>query len=175
MNLHNLRQNQWHEKMLTIFEELQSHMAFVDQDMLNIYSYLYPNELEFLPCSANFRADFCLNSTCLNDDLGLIMHGSRAAFHDKWQFGGSFFTSYLPKMMHWFLFKNLRLVEYAFAIQPVMDKQQLFQAVYKAFGNHELGIQAMDDLRNDLKSRLEQVPETDLCYYLKDLILKCIQ
>ena len=78
-------------------------------------------------------------------------------------------------MMHWFLFKNLRLVEYAFAIQPVMDKQQLFQAVYKAFGNHELGIQTMDDLRNDLKSRLEQVPETDLCYYLKDLILKCIQ
>ena len=175
MNLHNLRQNQWHEKMLTIFEELQSHMAFCDQDMLNIYSFLYPTELEMLPCSANFRADFCLNSTCLTDDLGLIMHGSRAAFHDKWQFGGSFFTSYLPKMMHWFLFKNLRLVEYAFVIQPVMEKQQLFQAVYNAFDNYEFGIQTLNDLKNDLKSRLDQVPETDLCYYLKGLILKCIQ
>ena len=85
---------------------------------MNIYSYLFPGELEWLPCTANYRADFCLSEeTCNLDKKGLILHGSRAAFHDNWQFGGSFFTSYLPKMMHWFLFKNLRLVEYAFVIR----------------------------------------------------------
>ena len=32
-----------------------------------------------LPYSANFRPDFCLNRTCLLDDLGLMMNGSRAS------------------------------------------------------------------------------------------------
>ena len=85
---------------------------------LNIYSFLYPEELEWLHPSANYRADFCLSDeSCVLNSNGLILHGSRAAFHEKWQFGGSFLTSYLPKMMHWFIFKNLRLVEYAFVIR----------------------------------------------------------
>ena len=175
MNLENLRKQNWNEKMLTIFEEFQNHMAFCDQDMLNIYSYLYPQELEMLPCSMNFRADFCLNSTCLMDDSGLIMHGSRAAFHDKWQFGGSFFTSYLPKMLNWFIFKNLRLVEYAFVIRPVMEKQQVFQAVYKTFDNFEFGIQTLSDLKSNLKNRLSEIPESDLCFDLKDFLVNSIK
>jgi hypothetical protein len=93
---------------------------FFRQDLVNIYSYLYPEELELLPCTANFRPDFCLSElACDSEKLesGLILHGNRASFHDDWQFGGSFFTSYLPKMMSWFIFKNLRLVEYAFVIR----------------------------------------------------------
>ena len=61
MNLDKMRHENWHSKMLTIFEELQSYMAFCDQDLMNLYSYFYPSELETLPCSANFRPDFCLS------------------------------------------------------------------------------------------------------------------
>merc|ERR1711971_397651 len=61
------------------------------QDLINIYSFLYPEELEWLPCSANYRADFCLSDkSCVLNSNGLILHGSRAAFHEQWQFGGSF-------------------------------------------------------------------------------------
>lgn len=117
MNLENMRHQNWNEKLLTIFEEYQTHMAFCDQDVMNIYSYLYPEELEWLPCSANFRADFCLSKEACKETNGLILHGSRAAFHDNWQFGGSFITNYLPKLMYWYLFKNLRLVEYSFVVR----------------------------------------------------------
>ena len=65
-----------------------------------------------------YRADFCLSAeACKLEQNGLILHGSRAAFHENWQFGGSFFKNYLPKMMHWFFFKNCRLLEYAFVIR----------------------------------------------------------
>ena len=46
--------------------------------MMNIYSYLYPQELEWLPCSANFRPDFCLSTeACKIESNGLILHGNR--------------------------------------------------------------------------------------------------
>ena len=46
MNLENMRNQNWNDKMLTMFEELQSFMAFCDQDIVNVYSYYYPTELE---------------------------------------------------------------------------------------------------------------------------------
>ena len=55
MNLDNMRNQNWNDKLLTIFEELQYSMAFCDQDIVNVYSYYYPTELEMLPCSANYR------------------------------------------------------------------------------------------------------------------------
>ena len=98
--------------------KMSSSIIIYFQDVMNIYSFLYPEELLWLPCSANYRADFCLSDkSCVLNSNGLILHGSRAAFHENWQFGGSFFTNYLPKVLHWFIFKNLRLVEYAFVIR----------------------------------------------------------
>ena len=98
MNLENMRNQNWNDKMLTIFEELKSSMAFCDQDIINVYSYYYPTELEMLPCSANYRPDFCLSSqsnSCSIDSI-LILHGNRAAFHkNSWQFGESSMISWL--------------------------------------------------------------------------------
>ena len=45
MNLDKMRHENWHSKMLTIFEELQSYMAFCDQDLMNLYSYFQTGEV----------------------------------------------------------------------------------------------------------------------------------
>lgn len=175
MNLDRMRYENWHEKIMIMFSELKSYMAFCDQDMVNLYSYYYPNELYELPCSANFRPDFCLTQdSCQVDKEILILHGNRAAFHDNWQFGGSFFTSYLPKMMSWFLFKNLRLVEYAFAINKVMSKQEIFQNVYQSINNFEVKYDDLSALKYDLIKRFEAVSSSDLCYHIHQDILNLI-
>jgi len=175
MNLEYMRNQNWNDKMLIIFEEMQSHMAFCDQDVMNIYSFLYPEELLWLPCSANYRADFCLSDkSCVLNSNGLILHGSRAAFHENWQFGGSFFTNYLPKVLHWFIFKNLRLVEYAFVISKVMEKQAVIQATYQTFYNHNIETDTFQDLRTNLKKKFDNIDPKDLCYNLKDYLLHYI-
>ena len=116
VNLENLRNRHWNTKMLTIYEETQSYSGFVDQDILNVYSYLYPEELQVLPCSANFRADLCLSpEACQMNSTGLMLHGSRACFHDKWQFGGM--GNYVLKLMDWIILRNVRFVEYGHAIR----------------------------------------------------------
>ena len=168
MNLENMRNENWNDKILIMFEELQSSMAFCDQDIVNIYSYYYPSELEMLPCSANYRPDFCLSGLfpCSIDSI-LMLHGARAAFHENWQFGGSFLTSYLPKMMNWFLFKNLRLVDYAFAIRNVnFTKQKIFQIVYQTFNEFEVDIieNNLQNLKQVLKQKLDIVTSADICY-----------
>merc|ERR1711971_299768 len=145
------------------------------QDLINIYSFLYPEELEWLPCSANYRADFCLSDkSCVLNSNGLILHGSRAAFHEQWQFGGSFFTNYLPNFIHWIIFKNLRLVEYAFVISKAMEKQAVIQAIYQTFQNHNCEFDTLQDLRNNLEKKFETVDSKDLCYNLRNYILECI-
>ena len=104
-----------------------------------------------------------------------MLHGNRAAFHDNWQFGGSFFTSYLPRMLNWFLFKNLRLVEYAFVINKVTRKQEIFQHIYISLNEFKVGYEDLKELKYDLTKRFEAVTSTDLCYYMKDDILNKIQ
>ena len=177
MNLENMRNENWNDKILIMFEELQSSMAFCDQDIVNIYSYYYPSELEMLPCSANYRPDFCLSGLFpCSIDSTLMLHGARAAFHENWQFGGSFLTSYLPKMMNWFLFKNLRLVDYAFAIRNVnFTKQNFFQIVYQTFNEFEVDIENnLQNLKQVLKQKLDSVTSTDICYPIIDNITNII-
>lgn len=56
-----------------------------------------------------------------------------------------------------------------------MDKQETFQAVYKAFRDHELGHSDLNDLKKDLTQKLQAVNEYDLCHAkLKNYIIQCI-
>ena len=68
MNLANLRQENWHPKMLIIHEELEPYFLWKDQDLINVYLHFYPSELLFLPYAANFRPDFCQSSTSKDID-----------------------------------------------------------------------------------------------------------
>ena len=122
MNLEAMRSRKWNDRMLIIFEAIQPHTAFCDQDLLNVYSSLYLDELDWIPCSANYRSDFCLSNLGCQDDLetGMILHGNRAVFHGKLHLGGtlkSFFTSYVPKVLTWFFYRNIRLIEYSLIIR----------------------------------------------------------
>ena len=93
---------------------LSNALYHLFQDIANIYSSIYPEELEWLPCSANYRTDLCLSTeyTCNVNSSGLILHGSRGAFHEKTLNKGSFFGHHLPKVMRWYFLKNLRLMEH---------------------------------------------------------------
>ncbi len=192
MQLERMRAKNWHSKMVAIYEEMKTHMAFCDQvdifqvhqlfnevidmlyfqDLLNIYSYVYKQDLHYLPVSANVRPDFCLADEAMTLSNGLIMHGSRGCFHDDWQFGGSFLTNYLPNMLSWMLFKNIRLIEYAFKIRPVMEKQEVYQETYRAFRDFDMQSSSRETLKNDLEHKFELIDSSDLCHKLKSSILK---
>ena len=55
-----------------------------------------------------------------------------------------------------------------------MEKQAVFQAIYQAFDKHDYGIDTLQDLKNDLKTRFETIDSNDLCHKIKDNILQCI-
>ena len=56
-----------------------------------------------------------------------------------------------------------------------MEKQEVLQAVYNAFNEHDFGSKAPKDLLSDLQKKFEDIPMSDLCYRLQPFILKCIQ
>lgn len=178
MDLARMRAQNWQEAVFAIYESLNRHMAFCDQEVLNVLFYYYPKMLYILPCTTNFRPDFCLSDlaeSCpeLSDASGLVLHGSRGAFHDHWQFGGSFFTSYLPKMMSWFLIKNIYLAEYAVKIRDVMGRQATFQEIYNSFREHDMLLDSISTLKNHLGTHLkDSVPHSDLCYDLSEIVVK---
>ena len=55
-----------------------------------------------------------------------------------------------------------------------MNKQEVFQAVYQTFQNHDFEASTYDDLRNNLKKMFDAVDPNDLCYNLLDQILQVI-
>ena len=55
-----------------------------------------------------------------------------------------------------------------------MNKQEVFQAVYQTFQNHDFEASTYDDLRNSLKKKLDAVNPRDLCYNLVHQILQGI-
>ena len=55
-----------------------------------------------------------------------------------------------------------------------MNKQEVFQAVYQTFQNHDFEASTYDDLRNNLKKKFDTVDPNDLCYNLVNQILQVI-
>lgn len=179
MNLENMRNQNWNDKMLTIFEELKSSMAFCDQDIINVYSYYYSTELVMLPCSANYRPDFCLSSqsnSCSIDSI-LMLHGNRAAFHtNHWQFGESSIISWLFKVIRDNYFtKNIKFLDYGFAVwNVVMTKSEVFPIVYQTVNEFKVGTKDLKILKQVLKQKFDSVTSRDLCYHIKDSIINMI-
>ena len=52
------------------------------------------------------------------------------------------------------------------------EKQRVFQAVYRAF--HQLKMDSVQDLQNDLFEALDSIESSDLCYDLISRVKKCI-
>ena len=162
----------------------------------------YFPDLNFLvPCTSNFRLDYCLPETAegacrqfsslaaqtsASDDFGvgvghdalpLMVHGSRGAFHDNWKlWDKTFFTTYFPNMINWFIVKNIRLLEYAAMVQPVMENQKLFKLAFNVFLDFDM---VNDDDVNELKRRLstafDQMTTNDVCYDVKNVLVEIIK
>jgi hypothetical protein len=53
-----------------------------------------------------------------------MLHGNRGAFHDNWKlWDANFMTSYLPNLINWIVVKNVRLLEFAYRVRPIMENQ----------------------------------------------------
>ena len=88
------------------------------------------------------------------------------------------------QLCHLTLIKNARilimnddekiLIVPFFPCRKVMNKQEVFQAVYETFQNHDFEASTYDDLRNSLKKKLDAVDPKDLCYNLVNQILQVI-
>ena len=53
-----------------------------------------------------------------------------------------------------------------------MYKQPVFQAVYKVFKNHDLENDTIDDLKNNLKKKFDEIDPDNICFNLQNQILQ---
>jgi hypothetical protein len=106
---------------------------------INKLIHYFPQLNFVLPCTANFRLDFCLppavTDTCpdfsppagLAEPSGVLpfmLNGNRGAFHDNWKlWDANFMTSYPPNLINWIVVKNVRLLEFAYRVRPIMENQ----------------------------------------------------
>lgn len=84
MNLKRMREIKWEKLLLPIFEEYNLSLVFGDQDIINIYFYFHPEQLQVLPCEFNYRPDHCMYeamSLCPSHDGIKLIHGNRGYFH----------------------------------------------------------------------------------------------
>ncbi len=136
MDLPRMTATRWQDKVLSAYSALKKHLAFVDQDLLNLIFHHFPHELSVLPCAANFRPDQCLSTreSCpeaLLQSGPLLLHGNRGTCHDGWPFGSA--LRYLARTAWWYSF-NLAYVPYSVKIRElVMGEQRLFKKTYTFF------------------------------------------
>lgn len=82
MNLKKMRLINWEQSLLPIYNQYHTNLVWGDQDILNIYFHLHPDELNLLPCEFNYRPDHCIYmSLCEVKDGIKILHGNRGYFH----------------------------------------------------------------------------------------------
>lgn len=146
------------------------------QDLLNILFHYFPEELYILPCSSNFRPDFCLSldTSCpdvVNTESISILHGNRQVCQSD---HGSYFLDYVPKMIEFFS-KNIKNAIYAIRIRNLLEEQRTFRTVYKTFRLHQMT--SKDDLLNHFKEELEQTEgmDKDLCQRIVPNIVQSFQ
>ena len=176
-------------------------LAWFFQDLINTLFHYFPDLNYLVPCTSNVRLDYCLpdnvDDACrqfstlaaqasssnddyvigANDVLPLMVHGSRGAFHENWKlWDKTFFTTYFPNMVNWFVVKNIRLLEYAAMVQPVMENQKLFKLAFNVFLDFDM---ESDDDVGDLKRRLSaafgEMTTDDVCFDVKDVLVAAIK
>ena len=89
MNLTRMRKVNWELKLISIFEKYKHQkevLTWGDQDILNVYFHEYGHSLYLLPCTWNYRPEFCMHgNVCEIASLKGIsaLHGSREVFKKK--------------------------------------------------------------------------------------------
>ena len=66
----------------------------------------------------------------------------------------------------------VKRLTFVYFFRRVAEKQRVFQAVYRAF--HQLKMDSVQDLQNDLFEALDSIESSDLCYDLISRVKKCI-
>ena len=84
MNLTRMRKLNWEHRLVSIYNEYRQFIAWGDQDILNIYFHQFNHKLYDLPCTWNYRTDFCRHGELLCEDALLngisALHGIRRVF-----------------------------------------------------------------------------------------------
>ena len=149
-----------------------------------------------VPCTSNIRLDYCIppnvSDACphfatftqatANGDKGdddvlpFMIHGSRGAFHENWKlWDKNFFTSYFPNLINWLLVKNIRLLEYAYRVQPVMENQKIFKMAFKFF--LDFNLESDDEvqlLKRRLSASFDEMTPSDVCFDVRDVFIDAI-
>ena len=114
------------------------------------------------------------NSICqIENGKGLILHGNRGAFHDKSK--NTFLAYLIPHIKNSVLsLKNIRIWESLFVNRRAIQKQGTFEAIYESFDTFNFGQDDFSVLKNDLEKRFLKVPNTDLCFHMKQTLLKLL-
>uniref|UniRef100_A0A336MJQ6 UDP-D-xylose:beta-D-glucoside alpha-1,3-D-xylosyltransferase n=1 Tax=Culicoides sonorensis TaxID=179676 RepID=A0A336MJQ6_CULSO len=81
MNLTRMRQFNWTERILPIYEEYKMKLVWGDQDILNILFHFHPEKLFIFSCEFNYRSDFCMYMPICKTNCIKILHGNRGYFH----------------------------------------------------------------------------------------------
>ena len=151
--------------------------------------YFYPDELLILPCTANYRDEFCLpgsdwlnrtrncevsvkNPEKFNETSGepLLIHGATGGFHDQRLLRN---LLRIPQFIQWVLFKNIHLLERSIKTRSV-PQQQVFKTLFKSFLNYKIETDDLTTLKTELKQNFNAIPTNDLCYTDMKLIFNYI-
>ena len=58
--------------------------------------------------------------------------------------------------------------------RKTVEKQSTFQAVYQSINQFQVGVDTHNDLKKILAEKFDSIPLTDMCYHIKDDIIKLI-
>jgi len=84
MNLTRMRNVNFEEKILPIYQKYKNKLAWGDQDILNIYFHEHPHEMHLMKCEYNYRPDHCMYTSQCDVSNGVkILHGNRGYFHKE--------------------------------------------------------------------------------------------
>lgn len=81
MNLTRMRQFNWTERILPIYDKYKLKLVWGDQDIINILFHFHPDKLFIFSCAYNYRADHCMYMSVCNTSNVKILHGNRGYFH----------------------------------------------------------------------------------------------
>lgn len=81
MNLTRMRQFNWTERILPIYDTYKLKLVWGDQDIINILFHFHPEKLFVFSCAYNYRADHCMYMSVCNTTSIEILHGNRGYFH----------------------------------------------------------------------------------------------
>ena len=96
MNLTRMRMLRWENQLVEIYLTYKKHLAYGDQDILNIFFQLNKKTLHKLSCYWNYRPHLCINgNVCLEAEKNGIsaLHGSGQIFQKSNLQGGFYLVN----------------------------------------------------------------------------------